>query len=232
MVTENNKKDISIALGKGILGAIPFVGPLIAETIGATIPNQRIDRISDFLIFLERKIDEVHRETARLKFQNEEFIDIIEESMQQASRALSKERKEYIASLVTNGIEEENIKHNQKKLLLNILSELSDTEIIILQSYGLPPEEDREFFEKHKEVLMPPHVTLRTSDENQINNKILFDAQKNHLARLNLTTPKYKNVKRGELPEFDPNTGMMKAQGYNITSLGRLLLKNIGLRTW
>ncbi len=232
MTTESTKKDLSIAIGKGILGAIPFVGPLIAETVGATIPNQRIDRINDFLILLEEKIDEVHRETAKLKFQNEKFIDVLEDSMIQASRALTKERKEYIASLVANGIEEENIEHNQKKLLLNILSELSDTEIIILQSYGLPPSEDREFFEKHKDVLMPPHVTMRTSDENQINDKTLFDAQKNHLARLNLTTLNYKKSKKGELPEFDPNTGMIKAQGYKITSLGRLLLKNIGLRTW
>ncbi|SDP81695.1 hypothetical protein [Desulforhopalus singaporensis] len=232
MSTENTKTDYSVLIGKGILGAIPFVGPLIAETVGATIPNQRIDRINDFLLLLEQRIEETERENAKLKFQNEEFIDILEESMLQASRALSKERKEYIASIIANGIAEEKIEYNQKKLLLNILNELSDTEIIILQLYGLPPGEDREYFEKHKDILTPPPPSMRTREQSGINDRTLYDAQRNHLVRLNLTTPKYKKPKRGETPEFDPATGMMKSQGYKITSLGRLLLGNVGLKTW
>lgn len=232
MNTKNTKLDYSVTIGKAILGAIPFVGPLIAETVGSIIPNQRIDRINDFLQLLENRIEETEKDNARLKFQNEEFIDILEESMIQASKALSKERKEYIASIVSNGIGKDEVDHIQKKLLLNILNEISDTEIIILQLHGLPPGEDREYFEKHKDILMPPHVTLRTSDQSAIDDKTLFDAQKNHLARLDLIVLKYKQPKKGEIPEFDPATGMIKAQGYKITSLGRLLLRNIGLRTW
>lgn len=232
MNTDNTKIDYSIAIGKGILGAIPFVGPLIAEVIGSIIPNQRIDRIRDFLIILENKIEENEKENAKLKFQNEKFIDILEESMLQASKALSKERKEYIASIVSNGIGKDEVDHIQKKLLLNLLNELSDAEIIILQSYGLNGLEYREFYEKHKEILMPPHVSRRTGDQDGLENRTLFDAQKNHLARLNLIKAKYKHPKRGEIPEFDTNTGTVKAQGYEITSLGRLLLRNVGLKTW
>ena len=53
MNTENTKKDYAVSIGKGILGAIPIVGPLMAETVGSIIPNQRIDRINDFLLKLE-----------------------------------------------------------------------------------------------------------------------------------------------------------------------------------
>ena len=38
---------------------------------------------------------------------------------------------------------------------------------------------------------------------------------------------RFKKPKRGELPEFDEKTGMVKVGGYEITSLGRLLLRSI-----
>ena len=53
-----NKNDIATILGKGLGGAIPFVGPLAAEIVGAIIPNQRIERIESLLKILESKIDE------------------------------------------------------------------------------------------------------------------------------------------------------------------------------
>ena len=41
--------DIAMILSKGLVGAIPFVGPLAAEIVGAIIPNQRIDRLESLL---------------------------------------------------------------------------------------------------------------------------------------------------------------------------------------
>jgi len=35
------KTDIATILSKGLVGAIPFIGPLAAEIVGAIIPNQR-----------------------------------------------------------------------------------------------------------------------------------------------------------------------------------------------
>jgi len=232
MNIQNTKKDYAISIGKGIIGAIPVVGPLIAETVGSIIPNQRLDRINDFLIYLEKKISDIDKEQIELRFKNEEFIDILEDGMLQATKSLSKERKEYIASIVANGIKDEDIDRSKKKLLLNLLNELNDSEIIILQSYGLPPGNNREFHDKHKDILMQPHPTIGTKDQSLFDDRTLFDAQKSHLARLNLIVPNYKTLKKDKLPEFDPKTGMFKAQGYKVTSLGRMLLKSIGLQTW
>ena len=58
---DNKKNDILAILGKGILGPIPFVGPLVAEIIGNLIPNQRIDRIASLLKTLKSKIDEAEK---------------------------------------------------------------------------------------------------------------------------------------------------------------------------
>jgi hypothetical protein len=41
----------------------------------------------------------------------------------------------------------------------------------------------------------------------------------------------YRKSKKGDMPEFDEKTGMVKASGNSITHLGRLLLRSIDLAT-
>ena len=41
----NTSIDIITSLAKGTVGAVPFVGSLVAEIVGNIIPNQRVDRI-------------------------------------------------------------------------------------------------------------------------------------------------------------------------------------------
>lgn len=231
MKTGSDKTDLAVSLSKGILGTIPIIGPLMAEVVGTLIPNQRLDRIANFLKILDEKVSGVNKEHLESRIKNEKFIDILEDGMYQASRAISDERKAYIASVIENGIKQEEFEYLQNKLFLNILNELNDAEIIVLQSYGIPPGDRNEFFEKHKNVLTPPMATLGSPPE-VIDDKALFDAQRNHLVRLALLKARFKKPKRGEFPEFDDKTGMIKAQGYDITSLGGLLLRNIGLKTW
>ncbi|HFG1639843.1 TPA: hypothetical protein ACGFW1_003524 [Vibrio cholerae] len=48
-----DKMEIASIISKGALGAIPLVGPLAAEVVGAIIPNQRIERIETLLHDLE-----------------------------------------------------------------------------------------------------------------------------------------------------------------------------------
>ena len=101
--------DIATIIGKGLLGAIPFVGPLAAEIVGAVIPNQRIDRIESLLKLLESKIPEADRTKVEQNIYFPESIDLIEDGFIQASRALSEERKEYIASLLKNSLTEDQV---------------------------------------------------------------------------------------------------------------------------
>lgn len=231
MGNENSKTDLAVSISKGVLGAVPIIGPMMAEVVGSLIPNQRLDRLEKFIMILEDKVFGIDKDKISNRLHNEKFIDLLEDGMLQASRALSEDRKEYIASIIENGIKQDELEYSQNKLILNILSKLNDTEIIVLQSYGIHPGERNEYFEKHKEVLMPPMATLGSSPK-VIDDKALFDAQKNHLVRLGLLKLKFKKPKHGESPEFDDKTGMIKAQGYEVTSLGRLVLKNIGLKTW
>jgi hypothetical protein len=214
-------------ISKGLLGAVPIVGPMMAEVAGSLIPNQRIDRIEAFLKILEAKIDEQDREKFQERFSHIENIDLIEDSFIQASRALSDERKHYVASLLKNSLINSSIEYIEGKRLLSILSNLNDIEILMLKSHENNTYDGNDsFWEKHKNVLQGPSVSLGSSEE-ELDKHAIFETHKRNLTNLGLLTPRFKNLKKGEIPEFDSKTGMMKSQGHQTTLLGRLLLKRL-----
>ena len=86
--------------------------------------------------------------------------------------------------------------------------------------------EQQEFWENHREVLTAPVVYLGASQE-EVDKNAIYETYKMNLTHLGLLRIRFKKPKRGEFPELDEKTGMVKASGYDITSLGRLLLRSI-----
>ncbi|MDE0010406.1 MAG: hypothetical protein OXU36_04640 [Candidatus Poribacteria bacterium] len=211
---------------KATLGAIPYLGPLAAEIVGNLIPNQRVERIVSFVRALEAKIDPEERAKVQAKMLEEKSIDLMEDGFLQAARALSEERIEYIASLVKNGLTDEDSEHIAYKKLLSILAELNDIEVLILTSYSGGIMQQRDFQRKHQGIVTAPPVHLGSSQE-EVDKHAIYEAHKANLAHLGLLKIRFRQPRRGESPEFDDKTGMMKASGYDITDLGRLLLRSI-----
>ena len=216
--------DVIAILAKGGLGAIPFYGPIFAEIIGSLIPNQRIDRLFSFLKTLESKIDEKEKAKVEKRMLEERSIDLMEDGFMQAARALSEERIAYIASLLKNSLTDEDLEHIAYKKLLFLLDELNDFELLILKAYSMPIGRHGEFWSKHN--LNKSSVHLGSSQE-EVDKNAIHETYLTNLTRLGLLRIRFRKPKRGELPEFDEKTGMVKSQGYNITSLGRLLLRSI-----
>lgn len=225
---KTEKSDLVAIFSKGIVGGIPFVGPLAAEIIGATIPNQRIDRIESLLRLLEDKISEQDRPKIEERIKSPESVDLVEDAFIQGSRALSEERKEYIAALLKNGLTDDQLEHVEYKKLLSLLGELNDIEVLLLKSHSLSrrDEEYETFKETHKDALMPRPVHLQSTQE-ELDKNAIFQTHRLHLVNLGLLKMNFKKPRKGEVPELDEKTGMMKAQGYDITSLGRLLIRSI-----
>ena len=221
-----NENDIAAIIAKASLSAIPCVGPLVAEIIGNVIPNQRIDRIFSLLKTLESKIDEKERTKVEKRMLEEKSIDLMEDGFMQAARALSEERIEHIASLLKNSLTNEDLEHIQYKRLLFLLSELNDVEVLMLKSRSGSIAEQQEFQRKHQDALAVPGIYLGAPQE-QVDQHAIYETYQTNLVRLGLLKVRFRKPKRGELPEFDENTGMVKAQGYGITSLGMLLLRSI-----
>jgi hypothetical protein len=230
MDTGTNKTDIAVAIGKGVVGAAPFVGPLIAEVVSALIPNQRIDRIVRLIEKLEKKIAGLEQQRVQEEFSRPEFIDLLEDGFAHASRALSDERLEYLASLLKNSLSEEQLSYIESKRLLALLSELNDMEVIILASrhWGNTPASNPSFWEQHEQVLRPHAADLGSTDR-EIDEAAVHRSYRQHLVSLSLLKPHFRTPRRGELPEFDEQTGMIKATRHEITRLGELLLRQIDI---
>lgn len=220
--------DIVAILSKGVLGAFPFVGPLAAEVVGAIIPNQRLDRIEVFLKKLEEKISGLDQEKIKQKFMTAESVDLLEDGFYQVSRALTDERKDYIAALIKNSLTDEQLQHIEYKKLLSILGQVNDIEILILIPHTLyrGNPEYSEFMNKHESTLTAPLAHLG-SGQDEIDKATIYQTYRDHLVDLRLLRRRFKKLKKGEVPEFDEKTGMIKGEGYEITPLGRLLLRSI-----
>ena len=221
-----NKDALSKTL-RSLAGIVPGAGQILCEIIDTVIPNQRIERLSEFTKILTLKLSSIEKEHLYKELkEKEEFIDLFEEGLRQASRALSKERKDYIASLIANSVSLQDISMIETKHILQLLGELNDIEIIWLRFYLVPYTltKDQEFRNQHHTILSP--VRTRISSKEEYKYKLAVEnSYIEHLLRLNLLEYEYDD-------ELDLNKeiqAIVKPENYEITDLGTLLLKHIGL---
>jgi hypothetical protein len=226
---ENNKNDLITSAAKSVVGIVPIAGSLLSELVGNLIPNQRIDRLTKYVKELDEKLSKIPTEKIAQLLENEYFIDLIEEGFVQASRAISEERRKYIASIVYNGIANETLQLNESKYLLKILQELNDIEIIWLRYYLVPTiGGDEEFRNRHKNIL--EHIqTYVGADDETLSKSAMQNSYKEHLERLELINHKIRFDREKGIPEYDTLSGKPKKSYTTITTLGRMLLKQIGL---
>lgn len=225
---DQSKTDVAIAVGMGTLGLLPYAGPIIAEIVGTIIPNQRPDRIARFAEILDEKLSKLDKELLEQKMRTEEFVDLFEDGAFQAAKALTDERRRHIAALLKSSLATVNLDHIQEKQLLSILGQLNDAELVILKHFGLDmdPRQAEAFFDEHEETIRSPMVVMGSPQEDADRGAV-HQTHRNHLRRLGLVRATYKKPKKGELPEWDLKTGMLKASSDRITPLGRLLLRHI-----
>ena len=231
MDIEVKKKDVVASVLKGYLGGLPVLGPIVAEMIDDLIPNQRIDRIAALLKALESKIDPDVKAKVETRMLEEKSVDLMEDGFLQAARALSEERIEHIASLLKNSLTDEELEHMAYKKLLFLLSEINDVEIFVLKFHSMVTIGKKEKLqEKYPDILSEelvyPWVSLGAPQE-EIDKNAIYETYTTNLVRLGLIKMRFWGPMGGESPKFDEETGMMESSGYDITDLGKLLLRSI-----
>ncbi len=155
---KSDRSDFAAAVVRAPTGAAPLFGPLIAEILTVAIPQQKMDRVVTFVTLLDDKLSYVRDDLIKLRVKIEEFADLLEDAIGQASRSLSDERKSQIASLLKNSVSRDELKHSEHKKLLGQLNELSDVEILWLKHYSLYPDEQGAFWDQHSDALGRYHV--------------------------------------------------------------------------
>ena len=221
-----NRSDVTAAFLKSITGVAPLVGPFIAEAVGMVIPNQKLNRLITFSRVLNDKIKYLEEDVVKQKIKTQEFTDLLEDGMVQASRAMNDKRLDYIASLLKNSITNTDLAHVEEKKLLSLLGELNDAEILTLKFYSLRSDRKREFAELHKDLFTPIRRSIGAPRAN-IDKGALRDSYRNKLMELGLLEPVYKRPEKDKLPEFDEKTGRIQATAHRVTALGKLLLRYI-----
>ena len=212
---------------KSVLGAVPFAGSLLTELAGIVIPNQRIDRIARFAVALEQRLSEFEKDFVRSQLENEGFNDLLEEGLRQASRSLSDERREYIANLIANSLSPKAVEYIESKQLLRVLGELNDIEIIWLKSHDFMIANQKEFFEKHRAILETVMASVVDPPE-VIDKEAIQNSYQDHLAQFELLEIRYRVDRKTRLPVYNA-VGKLQIDKYEITLLGRALLRYIGL---
>lgn len=213
---------------KAALGAVPFAGSLLAEVASSIIPNQRIDRIADFAFKLQKRIEQLEEAQVRSELGDEEFTDLLEESLRQASRATSEARRQYLASLVANSLNSNAIEHAESKYLMRILGELNDVEVLWLRFFNeATMEGDKEFRELHSAVFKYSAAPIGSSRED-LDARALQESYRDHLTQLGLITEHIRK-KRDGTPEYDKFTGTPAVNYRKANTLGRMLLRSIGM---
>ncbi len=189
---DTNSRDRLVSVAKAAAGALPFIGALVSETLEAVVPELRFERVVGYLKMLEAKVAIIENRLSSFE-QNlgtEEGLDIFEEGILQASRAVSEERKERLARLVANTLSAEEMKYEEAKKLLNIYRELTDPEVVWLIYYSLNPVLGKgphsEWMEKHPAILKPVSRAMG-APQDQRERAALQDSYKETLLRLGLT---------------------------------------------
>ena len=215
----------------GLVGFAPFVGQLAGEIISNVVPNQRVDRITKFVVALEERIASVEECVRVERCEQAEFVDVMEDAFIGASRALGEDRITQLAELVASGIKEEQLRYAEVKQMLRLLEQINDIEVVLLRARLATTSEERQadadFRNTHAAMLEPKAPHMRSSKE-EFDEASLHKSYYAHLVDLGLLRRRFRKPKRGELPEFDEKTGMMKAGGHEVTRLGRMLLRYIG----
>lgn len=206
-------QDTAVELASAYASSIPIVGPIIATAIKDTIPNVRMERIETYIQSLQNQIDELELKAA---LETPEGIDTFEEGIWQSARAVSQDRKERIATLVTKGLKHSGNEQQQARHFLRLINQLDDMQIVILTGYldrhqELGTSETREFYELHPNIFGP----LEDEDAEFIRGN-LVSSMENHLASFGLI----------EVAAEDWNG---RTTRYKITPLGRNFMTHLGL---
>lgn len=209
---EENTRDKLVSVAKAASGALPFIGTAISELMDNVVPNLRFERVVIFLEKLDSKVSSLENklENFKLNVGTEQGLDLLEEGILQASRAVSDVRKIRLATIINKSLSEEDIRYEESKKILNIFRELTDPEVIWLIYFSFPQTLGQgphsELVDIHPDILKPIPRTLSSPIELQ-EKAALQDSYKDTLLKFGLTK--------------------INGRSTNITVLGRMLVNYI-----
>lgn len=222
---DTNWIDRAALVTKVAASLIPVVGGPLAELITEAIPRQRQARIVEYLRQLDVRLATMEKERVERVLADNEKIDLVESGAHLAARATTSERISTIAEIVFHGLGVDEADAVRRKRLLGLFGEIDDDEFLLLNAYG--QAYGNLGADAWDAVDQPPPAVLGSSQE-QLDDAKLYDLGKENLLRLGHLQRKFDNVKKGQYPPFDAQSGGFKSR-IEISYLGRMLLREAGI---
>ena len=126
-------------LASGLRMALSAAGPfgaVIAEFVTHLVPQQRVDRLENFVEQLNQKFLGLHDEFRERVRSSAPFAVLTEEATLAAVRTASDERRSDLAALVRNGFDHDDARCEEDLALARLLERLNEPQVLLLMSYG------------------------------------------------------------------------------------------------
>jgi hypothetical protein len=200
---------------KSVANLAPIFGGTLVECLNFIIPNRRFDRFMRFVYELEARLilleETIPRDEIQRRMTQPEFERLLEEGSQQASRTLSDERRARLASLLKNGLSDEDQNYPKHERVLDVLGQLNDVELLILEGYFVSwcdYEKGIMWWDKHEALnVQEPYIGSKNDEYEAY---ALSQSYTSHLQMLHLL-------------EMDKPTDNSKARPH-ITLFGRMFI--------
>jgi len=222
-LNENNT-DKLVKIINATFGEIPIVGGTLVELFSSVIPNQRIDRMVEFIKILKEKLTNQEQELLKSKILDENFNSLLEDVIESTIRTIGKERKHHFYKIVHTGLTSNKEELIELRIITRTLKELNDIEMIILKNLSILSTNERtSFYQKNKSILESERLYVGASKE-QEKRHYMFKGYLYHLVALGLLDVNY-DVKEESNRISDRSEYKVNTNNHRITEFGKMIVE-------
>ena len=163
--------DLRARIVKAGFSLLPFTGSsILGDWLADRIGGQRSERYDALFEEIGARLSDLEEHHYE-RMETPRVLDVLEDAVAGASRALTKERIGYIAQVVANGIKGSDPKLEEEKLVLRLLAQLSDEQIVMLYDITYLSNDvhrQRAFRELHSNIRMASMNTFTKFEKEAI----------------------------------------------------------------
>lgn len=241
--------DYGLSAMKALLSLGPG-GGFVAELISTVLPGQRTDRMARYVTALAERLNHVETVVSRQRAAEigTEQVALFHAGGEAAVKAPHADRVERIAKVVAGGMLGDDLEAARARRMVEILSDLSEDDVVQLCSHVQPYKDDAEWLERHGAVLQTLDYrdalkARRTPHEEVSRQSAALDLQIFRLIRLGLLEePAQLDVHEvaAQLSAYEQNFGLARygrgrpsltaePSDPRLSPLGSMVLVELGL---
>ncbi|HPI41903.1 MAG TPA: hypothetical protein PLJ21_13930 [Pseudobdellovibrionaceae bacterium] len=219
-----NKTDKLVKTINATFGEIPIIGGALVELLSSVIPNQRIDRMVEFIKILNEKLTSQEQELLKSQILDENFNGLLQDVIDSTIKTIGKERKNHFAKIVQSGLTSNKQELIELRLITRILKEINDIEMIILKYHSIrTSNESSIFLQKNRNILESERLFVGASKE-QEKQHFMYKGYLYHLVSLGLLDVNYE-VKEESNRISDKSEFKINSKNHKITEFGKMIVE-------